>query len=97
MKRGWKTATLRSVMHDAIIQQGLESGIREQRIISDWESIVGIAIARQSIPQRLRNGILWVAVRDAAWRQELSLMRRELVAKINAAVDGDVVKEIRLR
>lgn len=97
MKRGWHTSTLATVMHEAIIQHGLESGMREQRILGDWETIVGTAIARQSVPRRLRNGILWISVRDAAWRQELSVMRRELIAKINAAVGADVVQEIRLR
>ena len=97
MKRIWKTAPLEAALHNAIIQQGLDSGIREQRLFIQWEEIVGAAIARHSKPVRLRNDLLWVQVTEAAWRQELSLMRIELVAKINAALGEDLVKEIRLR
>ena len=97
MKRIWKTAPLEAALHNAIVQQGLDRGIREQRLFIQWEEIVGTAIARHSKPVRLRNGLLWVQVTEAAWRQELSLMRIELVAKINTAVGSDLVKEIRLR
>ncbi len=97
MNRFWKTTAFGSALKNAIAQQGLERGIREQDLFIRWEEIVGVAIARQAKPHRLRNGVLWLQVVDAVWRQELSLMRRELIAKINAALGEDLVKEIRLR
>jgi predicted nucleic acid-binding Zn ribbon protein len=84
-------------MHKVLVEQGLDHGIREQNLFLRWEEIVGIAIAKQATPSRLRNGLLWLKVVDAAWRQELSLMRRELIAKINAALGEEIVKDIRLR
>jgi predicted nucleic acid-binding Zn ribbon protein len=97
MKRLWKTTMFGSALRNAIEQHGLERGIREQDLFQRWEEIVGPAIARQATPNRLRNGLLWLHVVDSAWRQELSLMRRELVAKINAALGEELVKDIRLR
>lgn len=97
MRRGWQTTPLAKALQRAITQQGLDHGIREQDIFLRWEEIVGVAIANHATPGRLHHGILWLKVVDAAWRQELSLMRLELAAKINAAVDEDIVKEIRLR
>ncbi|MFA6233821.1 MAG: DUF721 domain-containing protein [Bacteroidota bacterium] len=97
MKRIWQTAPLADVMKKALIQQGLDHGIREQNIFLHWEDIVGTAISKHATPNRLRSGLLWLHVVDAAWRQELSLMRRELVAKINTALGEEIVKDIRLR
>jgi predicted nucleic acid-binding Zn ribbon protein len=97
MTRGWKTRPLAAALRSALSQQGLERGIREQDLFLRWEEIVGTAIARQATPRRLHNGVLWVHVEDAGWRQELSLMRRELAATINAAIGEELVKDIRLR
>ncbi|MFZ1731864.1 MAG: DUF721 domain-containing protein [Bacteroidota bacterium] len=97
MRHTWRTAPLADVMQKALMQHGLDHGIREQNIFIRWEEIVGTAIAKQATPTRLHSGLLWVRVVDAAWRQELSLMRRELVAKINAALGEEIVKDIRLR
>lgn len=97
MKAPWHTSSLASALRRAIEREGLERGITEQRLFQQWEEVVGAAIAGQTVPQRLRGGILWLQVRDAAWRQELSLMRRELIAKINAWAGEDMVRELRLR
>ncbi len=97
MKRIWHTSPLSKVLKKAIVQQGLDHGIREQQLFLRWEEIVGTAIANHSSPSRLRNGILWLQVTDAVWRQELTLMRVELVAKINSALGEEIVKDIRLR
>jgi predicted nucleic acid-binding Zn ribbon protein len=97
VKRIWKTAPLGEALRNVLVQQGLERGMREQRLFLQWEEIVGTAISRQAVPQRLRNGQLWLQVTDAAWRHELSLMRVELAAKINMALGEDLVREIRLR
>ena len=93
----WKTTSFGNALHEALKRQGIERPIREQDLVLRWEEIVGTAIARQAQPGGIRNGVLWIAVSDAAWRQELSLMRTELAAKINAALGEEIVKEIRLR
>lgn len=97
MKRLWQTRPIGAAMRQAIEQQGLERGIGEQRLLQQWEELVGPAIAAHSTPQRLRGGVLWLQVGEAAWRQELSLMRRELIAKINAWAGEEIVTELRLR
>ena len=84
-------------MRDALHEFGLERKIKEKEIFIHWEEIVGSAIARHSAPKRFAGGKLWIAVEEAAWRQELSLMRAELVAKINGALGMALVEEIVLR
>lgn len=97
MNAHWGTTRIGNALRDALRRQGIERSVREQDVLVRWEEIVGPAIARQARPLRLHRGILWISVEDAAWRQELSLMRTELVEKINDAVDDTVITEIRLR
>ena len=97
MRRLWQTRSMGSALQQAIEQHGLERGMVEQRLLQQWEALVGPAIAAHATPQRLRAGVLWLKVGEAAWRQELSLMRRELIAKINTWAGDDIVTELRLR
>jgi predicted nucleic acid-binding Zn ribbon protein len=41
------------------------------------------------------NGTLTVSVKTNAWVQELSMMERSLVAKVNKSAGSDIVKRIR--
>lgn len=96
MKLGGITP-LDDALHGAFRSFGLQRKIKHGELFSCWKDIVGEAIAAQSKPQRLDDGTLWIHVPDAAWRQELSLMRTELMKKINDALEGDYIHRIIVR
>lgn len=76
---------------------GIDGTLRRYAVIAEWEAAVGEQIARVTRPQRVEHGILFVSVTSAPWRAELTLRRREIIRRVNAAVGGDVVKDIRFR
>lgn len=76
---------------------GIEKTLAEFTVITSWEEIVGEQIARVATPQRVENGILFVGVATAPWRLELSMRRREILDKINAALGQAAVQDIRFR
>lgn len=78
-------------------QHGLERKIKEHELIGAWEEIVGKTLANYAVPQRLYNGVLYIHVTNATWRQEISLRRTELLNAINAKLEMELVKEIVLR
>ncbi len=50
-----------------------------------WHDVVGARIAHRATPGRLRRGVLEVGVASAVWAQELSFLKDDLVARLNAA------------
>jgi predicted nucleic acid-binding Zn ribbon protein len=76
---------------------GITKKLREYNVLTSWETIVGEQIAKVAKPQRIDNRILLVAVASAPWRTELSMRRREIMEKINAAVGKKVLQDIRFR
>ena len=76
---------------------GITKKLREYNVLTSWETIVGEQIAKVAKPQRIDNRILLVTVASAPWRAELSMRRREIIEKINAAVGKRVVQDIRFR
>ena len=88
--------TLDSVLAEWIRENGLEKPLLEHRVVEQWGEILGKTIARYSRDIEIKDGMLRVRITNAALRQELFEQRFRLTQKLNDAVGGDVVKDIRL-
>ncbi len=77
--------------------RGLEGRIQEYRIVDQWNRAVGPAIARHAQPQALRGAKLSLVVDSPAWMQQLSLLKPEIIEKINEALGREAVRDIILR
>ena len=76
---------------------GIDGTLRRYAVIARWAEIVGEQIARVTEPQRIDNGVLFVSVKTAPWRAELSVKRLEIMKKLNTAAGADVIRDIRFR
>ncbi len=76
--------TLGSLVQTTLARLGIGARVERARVMADWEDLVGPHIAEVARPVRVRGGTLFVAVESAAWRNELSLMRPQLMRKLNA-------------
>jgi predicted nucleic acid-binding Zn ribbon protein len=65
------------------------------RVQACWEGVVGPVVAAHATPLRARDGRLVVHCPDAVWMQEVTLMAPGLVEQLNAALGGEVVRELR--
>ncbi len=91
-----KLERLSSSLGSALRACGLQGRLVEYRIFVQWEKTVGPAIARHARPRVLRGKKLYLSVDSAAWMQQLSLMKPEIIEKLNSNVGTGVVKEIAL-
>lgn len=76
---------------------GITSRLSEYEVLTGWERIVGEQIARVSTAERIEHGILYVGVRSAVWRNELTMRRQEILERIHRTTGRKVVREIRFR
>jgi predicted nucleic acid-binding Zn ribbon protein len=68
------------------------------RVQGVWADVAGAAVAEESAPLSERGGVVTVACRSAVWAQELELLGRDLVARLNARLgDPASVSELRFR
>ena len=77
--------------------RGMQARLHEYRIGSQWGRTVGPAIARHAQPQALRGGKLALVVDSPAWMQQLSLMKPEIIEKLNRDLGRETVKDITLK
>lgn len=83
---------------DAFVKDlGIKPTLAEYDVITSWADVVGEQIARVTVAQRMERGILYVGVRSAPWRAELTMRRVEIVKKLNSRAGTPLVREIRFR
>lgn len=74
----------------------LEKPLLEQRVVSSFTKVMGPTISRYTKDITVENGVLHLRVTNAALRQQLFEQRFELVSKLNAAVGGEALRDVRL-
>jgi predicted nucleic acid-binding Zn ribbon protein len=67
------------------------------RIQGVWPEAVGPAIASAARPVAAHDGSVTVACEAAVWAAELELLAVDLIPRLNALLDGEIVRELRCR
>lgn len=76
-------------------EQGLETPLNEYRAVQMWPEIVGPAISRYVGKVFIKNCIMYVQIRSAALRENLTHQRTVLAQRVNQQIGAQVVNEIR--
>ncbi|MFA4016703.1 MAG: hypothetical protein RUDDFDWM_001814 [Candidatus Fervidibacterota bacterium] len=69
----------------------------EQLIIACWREVVGTKVARMIKPYHFEHGILYVYTESSTWAQEISLMKSDLIWRLNRKLGSNIVSDIRCR
>ncbi len=92
-----KLDKLSSTLGRMLKARGLQGHLSEYRIFGQWEQTVGAVIARHAQPLSVRGKKLFLSVDSPAWMQQLSLLKPELIEKVNRNLGRDAIKEIALK
>lgn len=94
--RQQKTLKLGEISEILGRHMGFEDRIRTAAAVVLWESVVGEIISAVSEAKKIKDGVLYVKVSDPAWRQELQYTKEDIIFRLNKAIGGKVVSEIKL-
>jgi predicted nucleic acid-binding Zn ribbon protein len=85
---------LGDVLRDALARLPVARELADHAVWMHWDAVVGPTVARHARPQRLRHGVLLVAVDSAEWMQELQFLKHEVRARLNARLERRAVRDI---
>ena len=77
--------------------RGLQGRLHEYRIFGQWDRSVGPVIARHAQPQAVRGTKLALVVDSPAWMQQLTLLKPEIIEKLNKSLGREAIKDITLK
>ncbi len=90
-----KIESLKDVLLRNLREQGLETPLNQKRLVEAWPRVAGPVITRYTLNTYIYNQTLFVRLSNPALRSDLSMMRQELVKKLNAVVGEQVITDIR--
>ena len=80
---------------DSINKMGFAERIHKQSAVVRWSEIVGEKIAAETEALRVEGSTLVIKVYKAAWRQQLTFLKDELLARLEADLGTDHIADIR--
>lgn len=96
MKRS-EFQSLGSAIRDYLKERKFDGKIAEIDAVNLWESIIGKQIARATSSIYIKDGTLYVSLKSSIVRNELFMMRNDIIQVMNQRVGSNVVKSIILR
>lgn len=87
---------IQNLLNQFLRYEGLETPLQQKRLIDAWETVAGRVVARYTSEKFIKNQTLFVRVLNPALKQDLTMMRSQLVQKLNAAVGASVITDIRI-
>src|SRR5450432_2254787 len=89
--------TSASLMGEVLARVGGSGRAREFRVFECYARVVGEGFRARTRPERLAGTTLIVRVASAALAHELTLLRSEILDRLNAELGPDTVTELRTR
>ena len=76
--------------------EGLEVPLLQKRVLDSWEKVVGRTVASYSGEKFIKNQTMFVKIVNPALRQDLSMMKSQIVKRLNAEVGAMVIVDLRI-
>jgi hypothetical protein len=92
-----KVEKLSATIEKLLASRGMASKLKEYRVYGQWGRAVGEVIAGHAQPSMVRGKKLYVTVDSSAWMQQLSLLKPDIMEKLNAAMGANAVESITLK
>ena len=82
---------------DAVLgRQGWGNQLHLFSLVRHWPEVAGRELADRSMPAWFRRNVLWVYVQGSIWMQQMQMVKPELLARINAFLQGrQTVEDLR--
>ena len=88
--------SLDDVVGQFLRHEGLETPLQQKRLIDAWGKVAGNVVEKYTAEKFIRNQTLFVKIQNPALRSDLSMMRSELVRKLNAEVGSMLITDVKI-
>ncbi|MFQ5560676.1 MAG: DUF721 domain-containing protein, partial [Nitrospinota bacterium] len=70
---------LASAISTLLKELGIEGKLKQYEALNDWAAIVGEKISNVTTAEKVQDGILYIKVKNSAWRNELLYMKSDIL------------------
>ena len=84
------------VLQQLLREEGLETPLQQKRLIDSWETVTGRIVSRYTTEKFIQNQTLYVKIVNPTLRQDLAMMRQQLVKRLNEQVGSFIISDIKV-
>jgi predicted nucleic acid-binding Zn ribbon protein len=88
--------SLSQILNDVLNKYELNEIVEKNLLIEKFKEVVGEQIAKQVEFKNFEKGILTIEVESSSWKNEIFLLREQIIEKINNAFGKQIVKELKI-
>ena len=97
MKRQNKILSLKDLLRQYVLDEGWENKLLETRVLLLWDELLGMTVTRVTRKKYIAGRKFFVQLNSSIVRQQLFMMRSEIVEKLNQQVGAKVIDELILQ
>ncbi len=87
--------SLDEVLQKLLRDEGFETPLKERRLMESWDTVAGPIVARYTGDKYIRNQVLHVKITNPALKADLSMMRAQLVKRLNETAGSFVITDVK--
>jgi predicted nucleic acid-binding Zn ribbon protein len=92
-----QTQKIGDVIGECLREFNIDRKLKEVSIVSQWESLMGKAVSNRTSQIYIRNHILFLRVSSPVLKNELLMMRQQIIDKLNENAGEKLVEEMVIR
>ena len=77
--------------------QELAQALRPHLAKAHWAGVVGPQVAGVTQVEAVRDGVLFVRVKNSVWANELTLLKEDMLRRLNAKLGGRILTDIHFK
>ena len=83
-----------SLLDEFIRVNRLEQGLAEYRLKKAWNELLGVSVSKATQSLYVKNRILFVKLHSSVMRNELSMMKDEIIKRLNESAGRDIIEDL---
>ncbi len=89
-----KFQSMDDVLKNLVKNLGIEAQLLENEALVYWSTVVGPRVAKNTKAEKIKNGRLFVKVKNDVWKNELMFYKIDIISKLNSKIGKTVVQDI---
>ena len=86
--------TLKEVIESYLKETPLHRKLQERRLVEGWYEIMGKSVARATSKIYIRSGILYIRLNSSVLRNELFMMKNDIISRLNENAGEQIISDI---
>jgi len=92
-----QTQKISDVISECLRELNIDRKLKEVNLVSQWEELMGKTVASRTDRIYVRNGVLYLHVTSAILKNELIMMRNQIISRLNETAGERLIESIMIR